>query len=117
MKYLLITLLLPFSFSSFSQTVNDIPIKDIDVQYIEIVGTGKIFSTKLTIQIDFGQHDKVFRTKDTQVKDLDGKLMIFNSMVDAMNFFGTNGYEFEQAYVVTVSNSNIYHYLMRKEQK
>ena len=116
MKHLLITLVFFCAFSASSQTVNDIPIKDIGVEYIEIVGTGKLFSTKLTIQIDFGQHDKLFSAKDTQVKDADGKLMIFNSMVDAMNFFGGNGYVFQQAYVVTVSNQNVYHYLMRKEE-
>jgi hypothetical protein len=114
MKHLLLALVLTCSFASFSQTVNDIPIKDINVEYIEIVGTGKLFSTKLTIQIDFGQHDKIFSAKDTQVKDEDGRLMVFNSMVDALNFFGANGYVFQQAYVLTVNNQNVYHYLMRK---
>ena len=52
------------------------------------MGTGKLFSTKLNVQIDFGQHDKLFSSKDTQIKDADGKLTVFNSMVDAMNFFG-----------------------------
>lgn len=116
MKNLLLIFGMISSFVSFSQTVNDIPIKDIDVEYIEIVGTGKLFSNKVTIQIDFGQHDKLFSAKDTQVKDEDGKLMVFNSMIDAMNFFGKNGYVFQQAYVLTVSNQNVYHYLMRKVQ-
>lgn len=39
-------------------------------------------------------------------------------MVDAMNFMGTLGWEFEQAYVVTVgggtSSQNVYHWLLSK---
>lgn len=116
MKKTLLSFLLITSVSLFglSQTVNDVPIKDIDVEYIEIVGTGKLFSTKLTVQIDFGQHDKLFSAKDTQVKDKDGTRMIFNSMVDALNFFSSNGYDFQQAYTITISNQNVYHFLMKK---
>ncbi|MFT7033093.1 MAG: hypothetical protein ACJA2S_001594 [Cyclobacteriaceae bacterium] len=54
----------------FSQTVNDIPIKDIDVDYIQIVGTSKLLSNKVTIEIDFGQENKLWSVKDTQVKRL-----------------------------------------------
>ena len=112
MKHLLLTT----SLSSFGQTVNGQNVNEIDVEYIEIVGTGKLFSTKLNVQIDFGQHDKLFSSKDTQIKDADGKLTVFNSMVDAMNFFGANGYEFQQAYAITIGNSNVYHFLLRKKQ-
>ena len=116
MKNSLLALVLFCSFSSFSQTVNGVPIKDIDVEYIEIVGTSKLLSSQITVQIDFGQRDKLFSSKDTQVKDTEGNLMVFNSMIDAMNFFGSNGYVFQQAYVVTLSNQNVYHYLLRKEK-
>ena len=54
---------------SFSQTVNDIPIQDIDVEYIQIVGTSKFMSNKVTIEIDFGQENSYWHNKDTQVKD------------------------------------------------
>lgn len=103
---------------SKAQTVNDIPLKDIDVEYVEIVGTSRLLSTKLTIEIDFGQENKLFSSdKDTRVKDVDGRNMIFNSMIDALNFMTKNGYEFVQAYAVTTSNQNIYHYLLRKKRK
>lgn len=98
-----------------AQTVNDIPLKDIDVAYVQIVGTSKLLSNKLTIDIDFGQRNKVFSGKDTQIRDADGKRMEFNSMIDALNFMTTNNYEFVQAYTVTVSNQNVYHYLLKKK--
>jgi hypothetical protein len=56
-------------FSLIAQTVNDVPIKDIDVEYLQIVGTAKFFSTKVIIQIDFGQRTKFFKMGNTIVKD------------------------------------------------
>ncbi len=116
-KIFLITTLAIISFSLKAQTVNDIPIKDIDVEYVQIVGTSKLFSTKLTIQIDFGQRTKLFSLgKETIVKDEDGKTLEFNSMIDALNFMSKNGFEFVNAYAITVSNQNVYHYLLRNRK-
>ncbi|MDB5250841.1 MAG: hypothetical protein JWP27_10 [Flaviaesturariibacter sp.] len=100
-----------------SQTVNDIPIKNIDVDYVQIVGTSRVLSNKLTIEIDFGQENKLFSSdKDTRIKDVNGKNMIFNSMIDALNFMTKNGYDFVQAYAITVNNQNVYHYMLRKKK-
>ena len=97
-----------------AQTVNDIPIRDIDVEYVQIVGTSKLFSTKLIIQIDFGQRTKFFSSgKETIVKDEEGKALDFNSMVDALNFMSKNGFEFVNAHAITMGNQNVYHYLLR----
>lgn len=49
-----------------------------------------------------------------KIVDQNGKEMKFNSMVDAMNYMGTLGWEFEQAYVVTIGQQNVYHWLMSK---
>ena len=100
-----------------AQTVNDIPIKDIDVEYVQIVGTSKLLSTKLTIQIDFGQRTKFFSTgKETIVKDENGKPTDFNSMIDALNFMSKNGFEFVNAFAITVGNQNVYHYLLKNRK-
>lgn len=54
----------------FSQTVNDVPLSEIDVEYVQIVGTGKFLSTKVTIELDFGQKTSFFgKYKQTQIKD------------------------------------------------
>ena len=103
--------------SCYAQTVNDIPIKDIDVEYVQIVGTSRLLSNKVTIEIDFGQENKLFSSdKDTRIKDSSGKNVIFNSMVDALNFMTKTGYEFVQAYAFALSNQNVYHYLLRKRR-
>ncbi|MCO6462544.1 MAG: hypothetical protein J5I52_00205 [Saprospiraceae bacterium] len=116
-KLLLSTVILASSLTIKAQTVNDIPLKDIDVEYVQIVGTSKLLSTKLTIQIDFGQRTKFFSSgKETIVKDTDGKAVEFNSMIDALNFMSKNGYEFVNAYAITVGNQNVYHYLLRNKK-
>lgn len=47
--------------------------------------------------------------------DQTGKVTSFNSMVDALNYMGTKGWVFEQAYIVTTSNQNVYHWLLKKK--
>lgn len=116
-KLVLAALVLTSSLTMKAQTVNDIPLKDIDVEYVQIVGTSKLLSTKLTIEIDFGQRTKFFSTgKETIVKDELGKAVDFNSMIDALNFMSLNGYEFVNAYAITIENRNVYHYLLRNKR-
>ena len=117
MKKITYIILFVFSISTYSQSINGVPFSDIDSEYIEIVGTAKILSSKVTVNIDFGQSTKLFGSSKKQfsILDKDNKKVEFNSMIDALNFMTKNGYKFEQAYVVTTGNSNTYHYLMRKE--
>jgi len=115
-KVLLLIIGTTFSLSAFAQRVNETPIKDIDVEYVQIVGTSKLMSSQLTIQLDFGQRNKYFDFKDTQVYDKDGSRLDFNSMVDALNFMSENGYDFVSAYTITMGNQNVYHYLLRKSE-
>jgi hypothetical protein len=119
MKKLIISALAFLAFSSVrSQTVNDVPIKDIDVDYVQIVGTSRLLSNKVTVEIDFGQENKLFSSdRDTRIKDANGKNMVFNSMIDALNFMTKNGYEFVQAFAFNTSNNqSVYHYLLRKKK-
>jgi hypothetical protein len=84
--------------------------------YCELLGKGKLLSSKVTVDIDFGQPVS-FWAPDRRYKDENGKAVAFNSMVDAMNFMGSLGWEFVQAYVVTESNQNVYHWLLKMEIK
>ena len=114
--FLILTLtILGFNYSH-SQSVNNIPLKDIDVDYVQIVGTSKVMSNKVTIEIDFGQHDKLFKSKDTQMLDENGKKIKFNSMIDALNFMSDNGYEFIDANAFVHGGQNVYHFMLKKKQ-
>lgn len=87
--------------------------------YCQIVGTGKFMSKKVTVELDFGQRSRLL--SDQRLRDKDGKVITFNSMVDAMNWMGARGWEFIQAYVITVSTGmgaqNVYHWLLKKSVK
>jgi|TARA_B110000908_G_C10170558_1_gene410614 hypothetical protein len=113
-----ILFLLAFAFigtQAYSQSVNGTPIEDIEAEYIQIVGYSKLLSNKVTIMIDFGQSTKFFNSgKEKVVKDENGNLVKFNSMIDALNFMSKNGYEFQTAYAFAIGNQNVYHYLLKK---
>lgn len=113
------SLFLFFHLLSFGQTINNVPLKEIDVEYIEIVGTPTVFSTKFTIELDFGQANKFWSNKEYDLRDADGKRIKFNSMIDALNFMGKNGYELITPYIVPGTNSSsgsVYHYLLRRKK-
>lgn len=79
--------------------------------YCEIVGTSKFMSNKVTVALDFGQFNKF--GSDQRLRDEEGKPIVFNSMVDAMNWMGADGWQFMQAYAVTMGSTNVYHWLLR----
>ncbi len=81
--------------------------------YCEIVGTSQAFSRKITIVVDFGEKMSVWA--DNRMKDETGKPIVFNSMIDGLNFMGKRGWLFMQAYSVSYANNGqVYHYLLSK---
>jgi hypothetical protein len=66
-------------------------------QYCQIFEQPRAFSTKLNIIVDFGQETKFFQ--DTRMRDEEsGKLVKFNSLIDALNYMSEQGWEFVQVY-------------------
>ena len=119
-KTISITLILIFLGLSqvFSQTINGIPLKEVDVEFVQIVGTAKLLSTQLNIQIDFGQRTKLFTAnKETILRDEQGNPLVLNSMVDALNFMSQNGYDFLNAYALTMGSQNVYHFLLKRRKE
>ena len=53
--------------------------------------------------------------KELQLKDENGDKLIFNSMIDALNYMSKHGFEFVQAYAISVGGQNVYHYLLRRK--
>ena len=91
---------------------------------IEIVGYSKPFSKKVNVEVDFGQVRNFYDFNRFLVDKQTGKIIKFNSMVDAMNYLGRLGWDFEQAYVAPEVNKtmkgfgggpqNVYHWLLSK---
>ena len=97
-----------------AQTVNGVLIKDINAEYIQIIGTGKPMSTKFYIQIDFGQQQKSWKSKDTHIINKEGKLLQFKGMMDALNFMNKYGYELDQVYFSNVGALS-HHYILKRK--
>ena len=98
--------------------MNGVPIKDIDVKYIEVIGVEKAMSNKVSVRLDFGQDSKYFsaNVKSMVIKDELGKKVEFNSVVDALNFMDKLGWKFIAVYGVGL-NSGVKesHFVMKKE--
>ena len=84
--------------------------------YCELVGVQGLFTKKFNISVDFGQQSKLFSNE--ALVDEKGRAISFNSMVDAMNYMSKHGWEFEQAYIVTLGSdstaSHYYHWVLSK---
>lgn len=73
------------------------------------------FGNDCTISVDFGQAKKI--TQPLIVVDEMGEPIVFNSIIDALNWMSSFGWRFKQAFTITdpLSKDNIYHYLLAKE--
>lgn len=109
----ILSLLLIAGISVSAQTINEIPVNEIDVEYIQLIAKPKSYSTNYQIHIDFGQINKYFSGKDTKIMDADDKKLDFNSMIDALNFMSQyGGYEL----VSTHETNGVFIYVMKKRQ-
>ena len=82
--------------------------------YCEILGTATgLFKNKVQVEVDFGQEKNWFGGKNPLTNEK-GKIIKFNSMIDALNHMAKSGWHFINAYSLTIKSDNIYHYVMRK---
>jgi hypothetical protein len=84
-------------------------------QYCEMTAQQKLFSRKVTIDVDYGEERKLFSFRDTRVRDDLGRVKAFNSVVDALNFMGRSGWKLVNAFLVTENSNLVYHYVLRRE--
>jgi hypothetical protein len=80
--------------------------------YCELVGTQKMLSTKVTIDIDFGENRKF--AEDKRLRDESGNLIVFNSMIDALNFMGGLGWKLHSTMLISGQYGSVYHFILVK---
>ena len=117
MKNIFLILLLSLSFNSYSQYLNEKPIEELDAEYIQIVGTEKLLKPmQVNIRVMFGQVSKLKEVPlaTLYTDETKKKRYPLNGMMGALNFFSKYGYEYVDAYALTIGNSNVYHFLLRK---
>ncbi len=96
--------------------MNGISLQDIDAEYVQIMGSPVLLKNKINILIDFGQFYNALSNKEQVILDRNGRRMQFNSMIEALNFMSASGYEFVQAYGVSINNNEIeQYYILRKK--
>jgi hypothetical protein len=105
-----------WSFGAGAQVVVDgNNINDMDIKYCELVGQAKFLSlTKIKVYVDYGQD---FSWKQQTIKNAAGKNAAFNSMIEALNFMDTNGWEYVNNYLINNNGDLIYKFLLRKKEK
>ena len=84
--------------------------------YCMIVGTQKLFSSKCTFTIDYGQSTR-WIDGDSKMKlvDENGETIKFNSLMDACNYLGSLGWILHNAYaMVDNKQGTCYHYVFKK---
>lgn len=101
---------------SFGQVkVEGVNINDLDIKYCELYGYNKgIFTNKIIITVSYGQKFRWWKTQ--RIVGPKGKDMIFNSMIDALNFMEKNGWEYVNNYVLSHGDNLVYHYLLKKKE-
>jgi len=103
--FLPVCLIMFISVSAFSQTINNIPLKELKAEYIRVSEDAIVMSRKINIYLDYGQP---FKIKNLRVMDEDGSPMQFNSMIHVLNYMSTLGYKLVQGGDSTTS------FLLRK---
>lgn len=94
--------------------VDGVNINSLDISYCELVGFDfGLIKTRLMINIDYGQSFSFGQSMNVESKK--GKLIIFNSMVDALNFMEKNGWQYINQYAISNSNNKAYHILLKRK--
>jgi hypothetical protein len=109
MKKASLLIMFVFFFRLVSQAQSDSIKVD---QYCQLIVSPRLLSNKVTIDIDFGNEKNYWR--DTRLKTYAGTIRKFNTVIDALNFMGKEGWLFINAYPVKETNTEVYHFAFRK---
>jgi hypothetical protein len=107
-KIIILVFGLQACFAAFSQT-DTMGIE----QYCQVIATPRLLSNVVTIDVDFGAEKSFWR--DTRLKTCEGRLKKFNTVIDALNYMGREGWVFINAYPVRIGETEIYHFAFKKK--
>jgi len=130
-QFLIFTALLVSGTNLFAQTVNEVPIKSINSNFIEIYDRSprinhnsqrminRFAKEKSSVSIDFGDYKQKPSTTKATIKNEAGQVMLFYTALEAVNFFTKFGYVLYDVHISEPVHSeyNIfthYHYILKK---
>lgn len=95
-----------------AQYVNNVPISELDVDYVVLWSdNGPFLSSKITVRLDYGQGGRI-----PQIQDDRRRVISFNGMVSAINMMSRNGFELDRIMRDSKDSkdSNDYYYFKRR---
>ena len=121
----LFTLLFSFCclFTSYGQSVTSyfiigFPLDSIQTEYIEAEICKVTFSTKVFLDIDYGQESKILYNKYNRVADARGNYIEFKSNMNALNYLNMIGYELIETDYIRMKDDDIrVKYMLKKKVK
>jgi hypothetical protein len=103
-----------WAFFAFGQTINGVD--DVREGYMRIIVT-EVWNapkTKPKIEFEFAENSGVPKKPITEIRDADDKLMVFNTGIDALNFFIEEFvFTLEDTYAISIGNTIIHYYIMK----
>ena len=105
-KLLIITFVLTISLVSNAQTDTSRV-----EQYCEVIATPRLLSNRVSLEVNYGEEQSYW--KGNRLKS-EGKLKKFNSVIDALNYMGKEGWVFVNAFPITIGTTQVYHYGFKK---
>ena len=85
---------------------------DIPIKYCLIIPSGKFLSKFIEIQIDYGQEQSLL--KNSYIRNEDGSKRQFNSIVQALNYMDSLGWELVKTYSEQETENNFRSYFLFK---
>ncbi len=112
MKQIIYTLIFLFTISTYAQSVNGIPVSELDAKYVRINFTRKILKPfQIKVFLDYGQISRIKDIKKGFVLDDDGEKFTFNGIMGVVNLLVTNGYRI--AFIYNEEDDSV-NYIMEK---
>ena len=108
MKKILLIVLLSASFYGYAQDSTQVE------QYCRLVAQNRLLSNRVNIDVDYGDERKLF--SDNRMRDEEtGRIKKFNTVVDALNYMGSQGWILVNAFpVMDGTNNTTLHYYFKK---
>ena len=101
-----------------SYSINGFPLDSIQTEYIEAEICKVTFSTKVFLDIDYGQESKILYIKYNRVADTKGNYIEFKSNMNALNYLNMIGYELIETDYIRMKDDDIrVKYMLKKKVK
>ncbi len=95
---------------SENYTIDGIKFSEIVSNYVQVIVTNNVHSTRVYMQFDFGQGIKYLGKGSGRMVYPTGEEVKFNSIITVLNFMTSHGYEYIDKDVVIDKTMSIYHH-------